>query len=169
MKYRRTILLAATDVGAAGTKTIDINVAQPISRIGMEWKIFKSVSLMHSYAHKDITKIELVDGSDILHSLDGGKNQALCILDRKVGSMNQGQWIGGANQRSFYGIDFGRYLYDPQLALDPARFKNLQLKVSHNKAISDTGGTLGTLEVWAEIFDEKVISPIGFQIGRAHV
>lgn len=162
MKYRRTTLLAATDLTTAGTKTIDINVSQPISRIGMEWKITKSVSYMMSYCHKDITKIELIDGSDVLHSLDGGKNQALCIFDRKVGTMNHGQYIGATSQRSFYGIDFGRYLYDPMLALDPSKFKNLQLKVSHNESVSDTGASVNSLEVWAEIFDEKAISPIGF-------
>lgn len=166
MKYRRATLLAATDLDVAGTKTIEINVNQPISRIGMEWKITKSISYMNNYAHKDITKIELLDGSDILHSLDGGKNQALCIFDRRVPTMKYGQCIGASSQRTFYGIDFGRYLYDPMLALDPARFNNLQLKISHNQSTSDTGATVNSLEVWADIFDEKVISPIGFLMAK---
>ncbi|KKK87598.1 hypothetical protein LCGC14_2751610, partial [marine sediment metagenome] len=102
------------------------------------------------------TKIELIDGSDVLHSLDGGQNQALCIFDRKCPTMNHGQYINANSQRSLYGIDFGRFLFDKELALDPSRFRNLQLKVSYDSDISDDGVTSGSLEVWADLFDEKV-------------
>lgn len=163
MKYRTFELLAAEDQTAgAGTKTIDIGGSQPISRLVIQWIITKSVSYMMSYCHKDITKIELVDGSDVLHSLDGGQNQALCIYDRRVQTMNHGQYIGANSQRSMYGIDFGRFLHDPQLAFDPTKFKNPQLKITYDEDVSDTGNTANTLAVWAECFDEKQISPIGF-------
>lgn len=168
MNYRTTKLLAQTDIGPAGTKTIPINVQQPISRIVLEWKVYKSVSYMMSYCHSDITKIELVDGSDVLHGMNGGQNQALCIYDRKVGSMNYGLYIGANNQYSYYGIDFGRYLYDPMLAFDPTKFLNPQLNVTYSEIISDTGGTAGSLEVVAHVFDEKVISPIGFLMSKEH-
>ncbi len=168
MNYRTTKLLAATDIGPAGTKTIPINVQQPISRIVLEWGVYKSVSHMMSYCHSDITKIELVDGSDVLHGMNGGQNQALCIYDRKVGSMNYGLYETANNQYSYYGIDFGRYLYDPMLAFDPKKFLNPQLKVTYSEIISDTGGSAGTLEVVAHVFDEKVISPIGFLMSKVH-
>jgi hypothetical protein len=163
MKYRTFELLSAEDQTAgAGTKTIDIGGNQPISRIGIRWLITKSADGMNSYCHKDITKIELVDGSDVLHSLDGGQNQALCIFDRKCPTMNHGQAITGNSQRSFYGIDFGRYLFDPLLAFDPTKFKNPQLKITYNEKVSDTGASVNNLEVWADCFDEKTISPVGF-------
>lgn len=163
MNYRTAELLAAEDqTSGAGTKTIDLNGLGPISRIIIQWIITKSKQAMDSYCHKDITKIELVDGSDILHSLDGGQNQALCIFDRRVGTMNHGQEINANSQRSTYGIDFGRFLYDPLLAFDPMKFKNPQLKITFDEDVSDTGNTANTLNVIAECFDEKVISPIGF-------
>lgn len=168
MNYRNTKLLAATDLNTAGTKTIDINVAQPISRINLQWIIGKLSVTMHSYPHRDITKIELVDGSDVLFSMDGGQCQALCIYDRKCPTMNHGQYINANSQRSLYGIDFGRYLFDPMLALDPTKFRNLQLKITHNQSLSDTSASVNTLEIWAELFDEKVISPIGFLMSKAH-
>jgi len=123
---------------------------------------------MNSYPHKDITKIELVDGSDVLHSLDGGQNQALCIFDRRCPTMNHGQYINANSQRSVYGIDFGRFLNDPMLAFDPTKFRNPQLKVAYDSDVSDDGVSDGTLEVWAEVFDEKVISPIGFLMSKEH-
>jgi hypothetical protein len=163
MNYRLVELLSAEDqVAGAGTKTIDIGGSDIISRIDLEWIITKSKNGMDSYPHKDITKIELVDGSDVLHSLDGGQNQALCIFDRKCPTMNEGAFIQANYQVSGYGIDFGRFLFDPILALDPSKFKNLQLKVTFNEAISDTGATANLLSIRAHLFDEKNVSPIGF-------
>lgn len=167
MKYRTVELLAAEDQTAgAGTKVVDIRGSQPISRIIIMWLVTKAAAAMSTYAHKDISKIELVDGSDVLHSLDGGQNQALCIYDRKVGTMNHGQCIIANSQRSFYGIDFGRFLFDPLLALDPKAFNNLQLKITYDEDVSDTSATANQLAVWAECFDEKEISPVGLLVAK---
>lgn len=163
MNYRTATILAATDlVSASGTKTIDINIADIISRICIRWAIGKLAVGMSSYAHRDILKIELVDGSEVLHSLNGGQNQALCIFDRKAPTMLEGGIINANDQISFYGIDFGRYLFDPMLAFDPKKFKNPQLKITYNEALSDTSATVNSLEIWAECFDEKAVSPMGF-------
>lgn len=162
MNYRKTTILSETNLTPAGTKTIEINVADIVSRLTIAWRVTKSKHSMDSYPHKDITKIELVDGSDVLHSLDGGQNQALCIYDRKCPTMNHGQHLLANSEYSTYGIDFGRFLFDPVLALDPKRFKNLQLKITYDFDIADTGATLGYMEVWADCFDEKVVTPMGF-------
>jgi len=169
MNYRTAIILAAQDlVSASGTKTIDLNISDIISRIIIRWQVTKSISYMNSYAHSDILKIELVDGSDVLHSLNGGQNQALCIYDRKVPTMLEGGIIGANAQISHYGIDFGRFLFDPVLAFDPKQFRNPQLKITYNEALSDTGNEANELEIWAECFDEKVVSPMGFLSAKEH-
>ncbi|KKN37954.1 hypothetical protein LCGC14_0758410 [marine sediment metagenome] len=168
MKYRTASLLAATDVGTSGTKEIEIKVKKPISRINIYWKVTASQHGMDSYCHRDMTKIELVDGDTVLHSLNGGQNQALCIYDRKVPTMIHGQFASGDSLASLYGIDFGRYLWDPELALDPTQFQNLQLKISHNESLADTGATVNEMRVWADIFDEKAISPRGFLVAKEH-
>ncbi len=162
MNYRNTEILAAKTLTGEGTETIDLRVNKPISRLTFQWIVTKTQIAMNSYPHADITKIELVDGSDVLHSLNGGQNQAVCIFDRKIPTMNHGQYINANSQRSLYGIDFGRFLFDPLLALDPTKFNNLQLKVSFNSDLSDDGVASGTLQVWADVFDEKVVSPAGF-------
>jgi hypothetical protein len=163
MNYRIAELLSAEDQTAgAGTRTIEIGGSDIISRIDLEWRITKAKVGMDSYPHKDITKIELVDGSDVLHSLDGGQNQGLCIFDRKAPTMNEGAFINANYQFSRYGIDFGRFLFDPVLALDPSKFRNLQLKVTYDEDVSDTSATANALAVWAHCFDEKSVMPIGF-------
>lgn len=168
MNYRNTEILDEKSLSGAGTEIVPINIKDIISRIEFTWEITASQHGMDSYPHKDITKIELVDGSDVLFSMDGGQCQALCIFDRKAPTMNFGQHMSGDIQKANFAIDFGRYLYDPVLALDPARFRNLVLKVTYDSDVADTGCTSGTLEVRADTFDEKVVTPMGFLSSKEH-
>lgn len=166
MKYRVAKILAEESLSASGTKTIDLNVGEPISRIDLRYQVTKSKNDMDGPPAKDITKIELVDGSDVLHTLSGYENQALCIYDRRVPTMNHGQLYNGNSQRSVYGIDFGRFLWDPMFAFLPNKFKNPQLKITYNTILSDTGATSPLLEVIAHLFDEKAVSPVGFLMSK---
>ncbi len=166
MNYRTAKLLAETNFTAAQTKTIDINVSDPISRIIIAWRVTRAGEGMDSYPHTDISKIELVDGSEVLHSLSGGENQAVAIYDRKSQTMNHGQHLGSNSEYSSYGIDFGRWLNDPMFAFDPKRFTNPQLKITFSHLISDTGASSGNLEVWACMFDQRTISPVGMLVTR---
>lgn len=167
MKYRETELLDRTDVGTAGTKTIDVNVLDPISRIDITWQA-KVGNTMIAQLGAMLPKIELVDGSDVLFSMNGLEAQALNIYDRKVPTMN-GLWFCGGNyMQATFGIDFGRWLYDPELAFDPKQFRNPQLKITHDESAAWASCTDNYLEVFAHCFDEKVISPIGFLMSKKH-
>jgi len=162
MKYRIATLLPEEAQTAAGTKTIDIDISDIISRIQIKLDRLKSKNTMDAHPAADITKIELVDGSDVLFSMTGYEAQGLNIYDRRCGSMCEGTCINANDQISHYGLDFGRRLWDDELAFDPKKFTNPQLKVTHTLATSDTGVTSGTMEVRAWTFDEKKPSPVGF-------
>lgn len=167
MNYRTVEILASGDqTDGAGTKIIDIRVKDIISRIMIYWQVTMAGSGMNAPQHKDISKIELVDGSDVLFSLDGGQAQALCIYDRKCDSMNYPQKTGGNSMASNYAIDFGRFLHDPMLAFDPKRFNNPQLKITYDEDVADTGATENELGVKAEVFDEKMVTPMGFLMSK---
>lgn len=169
MRYRTATLLAAGELsGTSGTKIIDVNIRDIISRIMIYWQVTMAGEGMNSYQHSDISKIELVDGSDVLFSMNGGQCQALCIYDRKIPTMNYKQKLGANSLGSNYGIDFGRFLRDPMLALDPARFRNLQLKITWSRITADTGATANEMQVMAEVFDEYVPTPIGFLMSKEH-
>jgi len=168
MNYRTAIVLAQKDVDEAGTEIIPIRIKDIISRITITFQATKSKHSMDDNGYANITKIELIDGSDVLHSMSGGENQALCIYDRKCGSMNNGEHQDGSKEYDVFGIDFGRYLYDPELAFDPAKFNNPQLKITYDENVSDTGCEENGLTVWADCFDEKVVSPIGFLMSKEH-
>ena len=169
MNYRLATILPEESLSpAASTKTIPIRLREPISRIAIKYNVTKSLQAMTDHPVADITKIELVDGSDVLHATSGFENQALCIFDRKVPSMLEGVSLINVPQDSMYGIDFGRWLFDPVLAFDPGKFSMPQLKITYNSIVSDTGATVPKLQVMAYVFDEKVVSPVGFLMSKEH-
>lgn len=170
MNYRNVTVHPLEALSAAGTKTIDIKGVDVISRLLIKFILTKTVAAHTMSAHpaKDITKIELVDGSDLLFSLTGYEAQALNIYDRKVGSMCAGVHMASVGEESWYGLDFGRYLFDPVLALDPKRFKNLQLKITYTLTSVDPLATAGSIEVFSDVFDQKVVTPMGFLMSKEH-
>ncbi len=162
MKYRTNTILAAESLSSAGTKTIDILDKDPISSIMIKFRTTATANYMAAHGAKDMTKIELVDGSDVLYSANGYLAQALAIYDRKCASLSHGQHINANGEYNLYPIDFGRKLYDPLLALDPKRFKNLQLKITYTLTGAYAAGVAAEMEILANSFDEMVISPVGF-------
>ncbi len=167
MKYRTDLILAATAMpSASGTKVIDLLITKPISRIEMTYKTTKVLATNAYGVPACIPKIELVDGAKPLHSLTGYTNQALAYYNRPGCAMEHGQHIRASSEIANYAIDFGRFLHDPLLAFDPKRFSNPQLKISWNRAACDASVSVDSMEIWAELFDEKVISPMGFLSAR---
>lgn len=170
MNYRVAEILAEKTLNASGTETIDINVVDPISRIDLLFQVTKGeAGAMSAHPAKDISKIELVDGSDVLHSLSGYENQALAIYNRKAPTMNYGEALHNNPIYSAYGIDFGRYLFDPELAFDPKKFKNPQLKVTYTSTEVSAAGTSPKLKVVGHMFDEKIIAPVGFLMAKEFI
>lgn len=168
MRYRTALLLAPEDLGPAGTKTIPLNVDQPISRIEIRFKTTKVLYQMTAAGPANVPKIELVDGSDVLHSLTGFENQALAYYNKPGVSMEHGQHIQTQSEVDMYHIDFGRYLWDPNLAFLPKRFLNPQLKITWDEDVADTSCTTNEVEVLLHLFDEKQISPVGFLAAIQH-
>jgi hypothetical protein len=163
MNYRLATVLARKTEAADITEVIDLSLADPVSRIQIFHEPTNATSTQPT-AHpaKCITKIELVDGSDVLFSLSGQEAQAADFYHTGKAPQSLIKNWNGTNSEMIYNINFGRFLYDPLFAWDPSRFKNPQLKVS----IDINGGgclpTTGFLTVLADIFDGKKISPEGF-------
>ncbi|MBU2249579.1 MAG: hypothetical protein KKD77_22725 [Gammaproteobacteria bacterium] len=168
MNYRLATVLSLKSLGAPGVEVIDINLSDLISRIDIGWQPTLADTAMAAALAAGISKIELVDGSDVLHSLNGRESQALCIYDRRVPTMNHAELINGADAYATFGIDFGRFLYDPDLAFDPKKFLNPQLKITHDRTAIGASTSTHYLEVYAHCFDEKVISPIGFLTAKEY-
>jgi len=162
MNTRVATILAAADLGASGTKIIDINIKDVISRITINMFTTNVGTTMAAHPAANIEKIEIVDGSDVLFSLTGFQTQGVNFYDRdgKIPYTSLKTYATG--QRAIFGIDFGRYLFDPVLAFDPTKFRSPQLKITWNEANAEAGTLVNECEVLAYIFDEQKVTPTGF-------
>jgi len=168
-KYRQALLMAEEDLGPAGTKVLNIDIDKPISRLNIRFNATKVLGYDTAGPPGNIPKIELVDGSTVLHSLSGFQNQALAYYSRPPGSMMDiGLHIATLPTVDFFALDFGRFLWDEQLAFLAKHFDNPQLKITFDENVGDTSTSVNACEVWADIFDEKSISPMGFLSAVEH-
>lgn len=167
MNYRTVEILSETTFSSSTTKIIDLNIAQPISTLVIRINGYATSHTMAAHLMACITQIDLVDGSEVLFSLDGYEAQALDWYNnggKFRGNfnlcMNANGWV------QYVGINFGRYLYDTDFAFDPTRFVNPQLKISLSP--SSGGGTPTNIyvSVLANVFDEKIPSLQGFLMAK---
>ena len=166
MNYRDAVLQEMKTMGTAGTWVFDINVKDIISRINIQSESVKSKNDMDDVLAADLVKIEIVDGSELLYSLSGKECQAVTYYD--TGRLPQDKlWAQAAGTAyGLFQLDFGRHLFDTELAFDPTKFRNPQMRIQHNYRLSDTAATSLKLKVRAQCFDEKVPSPIGFLLNK---
>ena len=169
MNYRLATLLAHESIATAGTKTIDVTIKDKISRINIQVKATNTDVVPTAHPAAIISKVEVVNGSDVLFGLSGKELLALQFYNTKRTPFVINNYLNDVMNITAYEIYFGRFLYDPLLALDPAKFNNLQLKITHNLAAGGAAPDAATLEVTADIFDEKVITPAGFLMAKENV
>lgn len=162
MNYRHAVILPETDLGGTDTKVIDNFGVDPISRFTIAFRPVGGSNSAVAHPAASISKIELVDGSDVLFSLTGYQAQAINILRAPKPEPQVIHFFTGGTPQIKFDIDFGRYLWDDQLAFDPQRFKNPQLKITHDETAWDASCSSHGMSVHAHVFDEKSISPMGF-------
>lgn len=166
MNYRIAEVMAVTDLGADGTKIIDLNLQDPISALVFVYRITNVSGAKLEHDLEAFSKIELVDGSDVLMSLVGTQLDALDFFETGKPRATIASNFVDATTSGRIMVHFGRYLGDPELALDPKKFRNPQIRITHDLDTIQATATPLTLQVLAYTFDEKVISPIGFLQSR---
>lgn len=163
MNYRLATILAREAVSVDKTYPIDLNLVDPVSQIQVVYESFGEGSgPPAALAAACVTKIELIDGSDVLYSLSGQEAQALDFYHRQKEPANENVYIGNTYAEMVFNMNFGRVLWDPILAFDPTKYKNPQLKITIDRDAGGQESTAGYLTVLAHIFDEKAVTPTGF-------
>lgn len=163
MKYRLSTVHARKTYGADTTEVIDIEVADPISQLIIELAVTNvGTAAPAAHAIASLTKIELVDGSDVLFSLSGYEAEAADWYHNLIMRSPYNAYLSGMDVQRFIAINFGRHLWDPLLAFDPKRFTNPQLKLTLDVGAGGIASVSNKLQVWANMFDEKKITPVGF-------
>jgi len=159
-------MLSRESATTAGTKTLDVKLTDVISRIQIRHEVVNNGHAQTAHPAKCVSKIEIVDGSDVLMSLSGMEAQALDFYDTKQGREYEMDMRNDLPNQEFFNLNFGRKLWDPMLAFDPKKFKNPQLKITHNRALGGSTPDDAYLSVYADVFDEKVVTPVGWLMAK---
>jgi len=163
MNYRLATILAREAVASDKTVVIDLNLADCVSQFQITYES-TGVGSGDADGHvaECITKIELVDGSDVLFSLSGKECQAVDFYHRKLEAPNLNYNLAGTEGFWVFNMNFGRYLWDTLFAFNPTKFTNPQLKITIDLDAGGVQSVAGFLTVLAHIFDEKEVAPEGF-------
>jgi len=163
MNHRWSEVLASETITAAGTRApIDLKGLDPITRLSVLIKLTNNGSTPTDHPAKSLVKLEIVNGSDVLTSLNGMETQALAFYDTGKTPYSNLIYLDNVMALIAFDIYFGRWLHDPDLAFDTSKFKNPQLKIQHNLAAGGSAPDSMDIRVRAELFDQKKVSPSGF-------
>lgn len=167
MNYRQYKFYARTAFTSDTTIVIDLNMVDEISVITLIFEMYKTAVVQTGHPLLAITKIELIDGSEVLFSLDGMEADALNWYHnngRFPSNYNYGN-TGGTYTR-VVNLNFGRWLYDPDFGFDPKKFQNPQLRISLDvNAWAATATTVYVTGV-ANLFDEITPNLKGMLIAK---
>jgi hypothetical protein len=167
MNTRTSVLFSPSDVDASGTKTVDLDFPDIISRLTILFQTINPGSVViQEHPLANLPKIEVVDGSSVVFSLTGLQAHALEFFDMGRLYPGGGSFVPAWGLVAIANINFGRFLFDQQIALDPKKFTNLQLKVTYDEDVSVASSVVNSLTVLAELFDEKAVAPTGFFMNK---
>lgn len=152
MLYRKVYLEKDRTMPDAGEYTVDVTPLDPIT---MLWVRFQATNGATSNRVNTIPQcinaIELIDGADVVYSLDGPEAIAQCAYDAKRLGHSLYNEANGEPQSGVFPLMFGRYLGDKELSFDTTRFTNPQLRVNWNlakvRAVGADGFVTGSLQM----------------------
>jgi len=172
MKERLVYLANDESVPDAGTFIKNIDITDPITQIDLIFEnITGATSCVDHEIHDDVSKIEVVDGGDVLHSLTMIEEQALNSFEK--GRFPWFDFDEGASKTVREGchIMFGRGPRDQEINLVPTAFKNPQLRINYSFTVSATAGFAtgkGTITAIAHVLEDVAASHRGFLLSKEH-
>lgn len=168
MRFRDDVLTLSHDMGTSGTVAFNLDYSDPISAIVLGFSATNGASgNKNNPVEANVTSIDIVDGSDVLWSLNGQVTYGYYAQEYGKqnnqyysGALNDGQWV-------VLTIPFGRYLFDQEYAFNPRAHRNPQLKITFDEATIRAAGATGfvtdsfTCTVQCVLM-EDVAAPRGF-------
>lgn len=168
MNMRLAKILDAQTFTSDQVKVIDVNLINIISALYLEVKSLNSSGTPAAHPCASVSKVELIDGSRILHSLSAKEIQARMFYHFGKSPENVVNYENDVYGTTPLIIPFGRFIGDPMYALDPARFQQLQLRVTIDVGAGGSSADAVILDVDADVFDGKAVSPVGFLLAKTH-
>ena len=174
MNQRQAYIANRAVLADSGEMVTDISLRDPITALWVEMRAQNGATYNKaSFMASCIKTVELIDGSDVLVSLDGYEAFALGCYHLGYIPYNLVCESGSLYQNCFFPIFFGRWLGDDQMSLDATKFSNLQLRFKWDlAAVNAVGATgflsgSGRLTVMATVM-EGAGAPSGYLAARQH-
>ena len=153
----------------AGTLSIPINLKDPIMDLYIRmWGTNGTTSNITNSIIDVLDRVDVIDGSDVLFSLDAEEIMALAYYHYKESIAMGIDERAGVVQSTVFKIPFGIGRMHPELALDPKQFSNPTIVLNWNlanvNALGATGFLTDTLyvSIMADVIDEAPSAPTGF-------
>lgn len=144
MRVREYVQESRIDIGTSGTKTFNLDYDDPISQIDLYFEGTNGTSgNKENPFERCISKIELVDGGEVLWDLPGEVALAAFVHDNGAFPYSEAEEAQGASVRQQFPIRFGLKLFDPVYAFDPRKHTNPQLKFTFDEAAVRAAGLTG--------------------------
>lgn len=167
MNYRLSTVFGLKSYTADVTEIIDLDMADPVSQLLIRLAVTNGGSGSSTgHAIACLKKVEIVDGSDVLFSLSGYEAEALDIYHNKKMRSNWNPYLSGMDVERFVAINFGRFLWDRELAFDPTKYKNPQLKITLDVDAGGVSPSAVKLTVFAALFEDRIVTPMGFLMSK---
>jgi hypothetical protein len=172
MRERLVYLADEETIPNSGTFIKNIDVIDPITAIDL---IFEAqtgaTSCVDHEIHDDVSKIEVVDGADVLHSLSMQEEMALNCYETGKFPWFEFSERPGQTVRQGCTIFFGRGYRDQEIYLNPKNFRNPQLRINYSLTISATAGFAtgtGKITAIAHVLEDVKGTYKGFLMSKEH-
>jgi len=167
VRMRQPYLRRDNAIDPAGTHIEDINIKDPIMDFYIKMEATNGATSNVSNSIIDVLdRIEIVDGSDVLWALDSEEILANQLYHYKESTDLGINETGAAVQATIFKIPLGIGRMHPEVAFDPTRFANPQLRI-----VWDTGVLSATtwadppevkLTIMADVIDQAPARPTGY-------
>lgn len=131
LRLRETYIRDNEHLPNSGSRSYPINIVDPIPDLYFKFTARNStIDNVRNYLFDVVNEIEVIDGSDVLFSLNPREILAMNAYHYKE-SLHWGiTEMANAYQKCVFKIPFGLGRYDPSLGFDPSKFKNPQIRFS---------------------------------------
>lgn len=161
-------------VGNAGQWTLPVNLVDPVT----EFKIWVMAGVDDAGSLEDqclpyvIEEVAVIDGSEVIQSMNGAEAIALYMYDHGKSPMHWHQELTGMNNYWSIPLTFGRWLTDPEWIFDPTRFRNPQIRIQWNLSAIHAANAAKSWEdqdlsvsIWAKVMEEGA-TPRGYLMSK---
>jgi len=170
MKTRDYVLVNAQNISDSQTFTKDLKTGMKIQELRVIYQANNgSTSNTLGKLNAMVSKLEVLDGSDVLHSLSFRQEQARDYFLTGRLPFQQLSSKASATVIEEADIYFGRFPGDREFYLDTSRFSNAQLALTHALTLSDTAGfttATGYLTIIARLIEEGALPCRGFIMSK---